>query len=384
MDTSACKSLKDVFGAGGEIISVRTPGRVNLIGEHVDYQGGRVMPFAIDRFIYAAGRKRKDRLIKIFSADYGQKVETSLDSISKEAEKTWSNYVLGVIKELMEQGLVNMGADIAFSGNIPAGSGLSSSAAIEISAAILMQTLSGRFLLPLETVKLARRAENRFVGVECGIMDQFSVFLAKKGHAMMIDCKTLEYQYVPLSLGNLSILLVNTMKERKLSSSEYNERVASANRALEMIKESEDIEWLADLTEDRLGLYRKKIPPEIFTRALHIVKENERVEEASRLLRKGEMAGFGRLMYKSHESLRDLYGVSCDELDFIVEFSKSFPGARGARLTGAGMGGCCIILLDKPSEGAYEDKLAEGYSSRFGIMPSFYRVEPVDGTYYMA
>ncbi|HNS33340.1 MAG TPA: galactokinase [bacterium] len=376
------KSFVEIFGGKEDFFSVCTPGRANLIGEHIDYQGGRVMPFAIDRFIFSSGRKRNDSGIRIFSFNYKDSVETSLDKISRQEEKTWSNYLLGVIKEFRKSGFMESGVEIAFGGNIPAGSGLSSSAALEISTASLLQKIFRTSVSPLEMIKLARRAENEFVGVSCGIMDQFSVCLARKNRAVMINCKTLDYEYVPLFLGDNILILVNTMKERKLSSSVYNERVDSVNKALNIIKKSVDIEFLTDLSTEQLNSFRSGIPEALFKRALHIVEENKRVIKASCLLSEKKTDEFGQLMYQSHKSLRELYEVSCDELDFIVHFSENFEGVKGARLTGAGMGGCCIVLIKKAAAKKYRQVLSRDYAGMFGVHPEFYSVKPVNGAFY--
>ena len=375
-------SFIKIFGEKDICFSSVTPGRANLIGEHVDYQGGWVMPFAINRFIYAIGRKRDDRKIKIFSFNYQESTETSLDSITYQKEKTWANYLLGVIREYHKSDWMSCGVEIAFGGNIPVASGLSSSAALEIATASLLQKIFSIEIPPLKMIKLAQTAENAFVGVNCGIMDQFSVHIARKDHAVMINCKTLNYEYVPLFFKEESLVLVNTRKTRKLSASIYNDRVKSANTALETIKKFEKVECLAELSSSRLQRYKNRLSEVQFKRALHIVEENQRVITAAKLLSEKKTEEFGQLMYLSHKSLKTLYEISCDELDFIVDFSAKFKGIRGARLTGAGMGGCCIVLIKKDCRENFKNSLQHAYKRTFGISPAFYPVKPVNGTFY--
>jgi len=373
------KAFIEKFGSGN-FITITTPARANLIGEHIDYQGGYVLPIGVDRFIFTCGRERKDRSVKLFSFNYNQHFETTVDEIEYQKEYHWANYILGVLAEFKKMGYNLPGMEIAIGGNIPVGSGLSSSAAVEVSIAVLFQKIAGIEIEPIEVIKLARRAENEFVGVACGIMDQFSIYLSKKDNALLLNCKTLDYKYVPLRMGSHKFLLVDTKKERSLSSSVYNERVHSVNEAVNIIKKYEDIEFLTDVKD--IHSYRDKLPYEVYKRALHIFEENHRVLESVRFLEKGDIDGFGELMYLSHESLKDLYEVSCEELDFIVGFSKNFKEVKGARLTGAGMGGCCLVLLETSFIPYFISELASLYQSAFGKKPGAYDIQPVDGALY--
>ncbi|MCK9266728.1 galactokinase [bacterium] len=374
--------FKNNFGKKNDFMSVTTPGRVNIIGGHIDYQGGKVMPLAVNRYIFTYGRKRQDLKIKIFSYNYNQFFETSLNKIVFQQENLWVNYLLGVIYEFQKLGLINSGIEIVFGGNIPLGIGLSSSAAVEISVASLLQKLFKTDIPPLDIIKLSQRAENLFVGVKCGIMDQFSVYLAKKDSAIMINCKTLDYQYVPLVLKDCQFVLVNTRKERSLASSVYNERVESANKTLEIVKRFEKVDWLTDLTPKQFKKYINDIPELLYRRALHIVEENDRVTTSVKLLNENKIDEFGNLMFRSHNSLKELYQVSCEQLDFIVDFSEKFEGIKGARLSGAGMGGCCIALIQKEAYKTFKELLTKDYSKKFGITPEFFIVKPVDGTFF--
>ncbi len=374
------KRFLEVFGGNVDFVSITTPGRANLIGEHIDYQGGYVLPIAIDRYIYSIGRKRTDKKIRLCSFNYDELFETTLENISYQKKRRWANYVLGVIQGFKKLGYSIPGMEIAYGGNVPAGSGLSSSAAVEVATAVLTARLLDIRIEPVELIKLARRAENEFVGVNCGIMDQFATHLSKKGNALLLNCNTLDYKYVPLPLKDCGFLLVDTKKERSLSSSVYNKRVSSVEETLGIIKQYEDIEFLTQVKD--ISIYKDRLSGENFKRARHIVKENIRVMTAVKDLENGNIEDFGRSMYDSHTSLKDLYEVSCDELDFIVDFSKGFEGVKGARLTGAGMGGCCIILIEKEVIPRFTEQLSALYKKQFGIKPEFYEVNPVNGAFY--
>ena len=376
------KKYQDIFGKEPEIL-VRAPGRVNLIGEHTDYQGGYVFPIAVDRYIYCLGSRREDGKLEIYSFNYDQFVEADLKKIAYSHRFPWANYVFGVVKSLGEKGIEISGAEMLVGGDVPIGGGLSSSAALEISTATFLQKLSETTLTPLEVVKLAQKAENEFVGVSCGIMDQFSSYLCKKGHGLLLRCKDLEFQHVPLNLGKNIILLVDTKKERRLSASEYNERVKALKKVINTLKrKGMELEYLVDVRKEELLNLRGELDKVAFQRALHVVEENERVLKAVDNLREGKIDDFGNLLYQSHESLATLYEVSCEELDFIVDFSKNFEGVKGARLTGAGFGGCALVLLEEEAIEDFEKALRVKYSYRFGKTPEFYRVFSVNGAYY--
>ncbi|MCD6407640.1 galactokinase, partial [bacterium] len=314
--------------------------------------------------------------------NYSDYLEVSIKEITYQKEKQWANYVLGVIKEFINKGFKIEGIEIVFGGDVPSGSGLSSSAAVEISISSLIMKIFDIELSPIEVIKLSRKAENEFVGVNCGIMDQFSSYLSKENHALLLDCKTLNYRYIPLNLSNYKILLVDTKKERKLSSSVYNKRVEEVKISVEIIRKEIEIEYLSDINRKTLEKFREKLPPVSYLRALHIVEENERVEKSSEFLKKGEIEEFGKLLFSSHESLRNLYEVSCEELDFIVDFSKEFDGVAGARLTGAGFGGCAIVIIKKEMVENFIQKLIPIYEQKFLKKPEIYKVKSVNGPYH--
>ncbi|MCM8757287.1 MAG: galactokinase [Candidatus Omnitrophica bacterium] len=372
-----------LFGESKEMKYKAAPGRTNLIGEHVDYQGGYVLPIAINRFIGAWAKKRGDSWLRFYSLTYRQSYQGDLSCLRYVKEFPWANYILGVATELKKSGILSFGFDLAVGGNVPVASGLSSSAALEICVASLLLDLAEVQMEPVELIKLARRAENEFVGVNCGIMDQFSSYLCRKRHALLLNCTTLRYQQVPLSLGDYTFLLVNTLKERGLLSSAYNQRVAEVNQALRVVqKRWPEITYLAELKEEQLMDFKASMEETIFRRAWHVVRENQRVIDSVRYLKAGKILEFGQLLYASHESLKDYYQVSCPELDFIVEFSRNYSGVAGARLTGGGFGGCCLVLLRKEVVGDFKETLQAAYQKNFQRQPDFLLVETADGAYY--
>lgn len=376
------EKFNEIFSGDADTILVKAPGRVNLIGEHIDYQGGNVLPIAVDKYIWSYGRKKNNGKIKIYSVNYKESCEILVSKISYQKEKHWANYVLGVIEEFRKLHFEISGLEIAVGGDIPVGSGLSSSAAVEISVATLIQKIFHFNLSPVEIIKLARRAENEFVGVNCGIMDQFSSYLCKKEYALLLNCKSLSYQYIPLNLGEYNIFLVDTKKERALSSSSYNERFNQVKRVLEIIQNKyPGVEYLAEVREEKLKEFKNRIDAVSYKRTLHIIKENKRVLKFAELLKKGESKKLGNLLYQSHESLKNLYEVSCEELDFIVDFCRDFSGIAGARLTGAGFGGCCLVLIKNEKIDEFIEKLSPAYNEKFHRLPAFYKINSTNGSF---
>ncbi len=368
----------EIFG-DGDIFNIKSPGRVNLIGEHTDYQGGYVLPIAINKYIYFCGRKRKDKKIKIYSFNYDDYLEVDIPDIKFNKEKKWANYIFGVIKEFEKSKIDISGFEVAYGGNIPVGSGLSSSASVEIGTiSLLMKTFNIK-IPDIQVINIARCAENNFVGVNCGIMDQFIIYLGKKDNAIFLNCNNLNYSYVPFKTGEYQLLLVDTKKERTLSNSVYNERVKEVGEVVNIIKKFVDIDNLGQISPEILEKYKSLIGQTEYMRSKHIVEENERVKKSVELLKNGEIEKFGELLYSSHKSLKELYNVSCNELDFIVDFSKNFEGVAGSRLTGAGLGGCCIVLIKKIIIEEFKEKLESAYFEKFKLKPAFYDVLAVDG-----
>jgi len=371
-------AFKKVFGTTPEVV-VRAPGRVNLIGEHTDYNDGFVLPAAIDRFIEFAGRRRSDRTIRVHSTDFQDSAEFSLDDNQKDSEHRWSNYLRGVSKFLESDGHQLTGAEIVFGGNVPRESGLSSSAAVEVAATTFWQRLMGLKLDPVYVVKLARRAENEFVGVPCGIMDQFISALGHKDHALFLDCRDLKYRHVPLR-GDVKIVVCNTGVKRALAQSEYEVRLKQCNQAVAQLKSvGLAIRNLRDVDPEDLDTASDVLSEILLRRARHVVTENARVLEAVKVLEEGDLERFGELMNASHESLRDDYEVSSKELDTLVELAWKQPGALGARMTGAGFGGCTVNLVRTDAADAFAEAVSRGYQEALGLQAEIYVCRASDG-----
>lgn len=381
----AVEGFLNVFGPNAAKIRLfRAPGRVNLIGEHTDYNDGYVFPAALDREIVIAARPRKDRKVQLYSLDFGGSVEFSLDSIDRDSNERWSNYFRGVAWALAGSGYTLLGMDAAIVGDIPPGAGLSSSAAFEVASGYALLTLSGYNVDLRELALLCQRAENEFVGVKCGIMDQFASALARQGHALFLDCRSLEYQHVPLPSEDFAIAICDTGTSRELAGSKYNERRAECERALEILAARlPGAKALRDVTSKDLDELGHLLPEVIRKRAAHVVGENERTLRAVSALERGDREGFGRLMNESHESLRDLYEVSSPALDAMVESALAFEGTLGARMTGAGFGGCAVSLVRKERAGEFAHQVLEDYmrkvDGKFDHKPEIYICEPSDG-----
>ncbi|MBZ5565086.1 MAG: galactokinase [Acidobacteriia bacterium] len=372
------KTFRDIYGAAPEIL-LRPPGRVNLIGEHTDYNDGFVLPAAIDRSIEFAGRRRADRRVRAHSLDFNDQVEFSLDDIQKDAQHTWSNYLRGVSKFLEEDGHRLAGADLVFGGNVPREAGLSSSAAVEVGAAVFWKRLLGLELDPVYVVKLARRAENQFVGVPCGIMDQFISALGRQEHALFLDCRDLTYRRVPLREG-IKIVVCNSGVKRALAQSEYEVRLNQCRQAVAQIASTGlAVKSLRDVEPADLETARDALTEILLRRARHVVTENARVLEAVKVLEGGDVERFGELMNASHESLRDDYEVSSKELDVLVELAWKQPGVLGARMTGAGFGGCTVNLVRAEAADAFAETVRRGYHEALGLTAEIYICQASDG-----
>ncbi|MGD0129697.1 MAG: galactokinase [Terriglobia bacterium] len=360
-----------IYGTAPEVV-VRAPGRVNLIGEHTDYNDGFVLPAAIDRSIDFAGRKRADRTVRLHSLDFDGSVEFSLDDIQKDGANRWSNYVRGVSKYLEEDGHRLAGADIVFGGNVPREAGLSSSAAVEVGTAAFWKKLLGLELDPVYLVKLSRKAENQFVGVPCGIMDQFISGLGRANHALFLDCRDLQYRHVPLR-DDVKIVVCNSGVKRALAQSEYEVRLKQCREAVERIASTgRAVASLRDVKPADLEAARAVLSDVLFRRARHVVTENQRVLEAIKVLESGNLERFGELMNASHVSLRDDYEVSSKELDVLVEVAWKQPGVLGARMTGAGFGGCTVNLVRQEAAEAFAEAIMRGYKEALGLKAEVY------------
>jgi len=362
------------------LAAVRAPGRVNLIGEHTDYNEGYVLPVAIDFQVEIAARSRPDRQVRLFSLNFTRETSFPLDAIAFDRKDPWSNYVRGVAHFLQEAGYPLGGMDAAIHGDVPVGSGLSSSAALEVAAATAFERVCGFEMEGREKALLCQKAENRFVGMNCGIMDQFISCLGKADHALWIDCRTLEYEQVPLSLSDVRIVIGDTNKRRGLVDSEYNARRRECEEATAAFARIyPGVRALRDVPPNLFRQHADTLPPVVRQRAGHVILENERVLQAVASLRKGDLETFGQLMNASHNSLRDLYQVSCFELDTMVALAHRVPGVLGARMTGAGFGGCTVSLVRAESLARFQQEVGTGYRSRTGLEPKFYICRACNG-----
>jgi len=327
-----------------------SPGRVNLIGEHTDYNGGYVFPCALSFGTYLAVRKIEEPVIRMATTNFDFKAEIPIGPAYDKIGDEWVNYPLGVISELTKRGVKITGFEMLFSGNIPNKSGLSSSASIELVTAVALDDLLNLGISRIELVKIGRAAENHFVGVNCGIMDQFAVGMGKKDHAIFLKCDTLDYELVPIKLEGYKLVIANTNKSRGLADSKYNERVAECQTAVGMLSKGKPISLLAEMNLDDFSAHEHLITDEVIKRrARHVISENDRTYEAVKVLKAGDLIRFGQLMNASHDSLRDDYEVTGIELDTLVAESRKIPGVIGSRMTGAGFGGCTVSLVKDES-----------------------------------
>jgi galactokinase len=348
---------------------VSAPGRVNLIGEHTDYNDGFVLPAAINRATAIAAGPRPDKNLMIHAENIGATILLDLDDLTPRKVGAWSNYPGGVAYFLQQQGLSLRGANLVIKGDIPRGSGLSSSAALEVTSAYTYLTLNCHTLSEIDVIKLCQKAENDFVGVKCGIMDQFISCLGKKDHALKIDCRSLAYEQVPFPSG-LRLIVCDTMVRRALASSEYNKRREECTAGvIAFARHFPEVRKLRDVTPKQLSLYESELDPVILRRSRHVITENDRVVRSVKALREGNLELFGELMYASHESLRNDYQVSCPELDAVVEICSTVDGVLGARMTGAGFGGCAICLVRESQTEQVIDRLRREYPQRTGKAP---------------
>lgn len=347
----------------------RAPGRVNLIGEHTDYNDGFVMPAAIDFYSYAAIGERADRILSMYSEQFQEKAEFRLDQLSEAPRKHWSDYVRGVAAVLQGEGYQLKGANLLVDGRVPIGSGLSSSAAIEVATALAL-TLLGAVTIPRrELARLCQRAENTYTGARSGIMDQFTSCFGRPGHALMLDCRSLEATYLQLPL-NARLVICNTMVKHELAAGEYNERRAACERVVDTLRRFfPKVRALRDLEMEDLESYRSQISDLDFRRARHVITENKRVKDAMAALQSTDLVRFGELMYLSHDSLDQDYEVSCHELNLMVHLARQFEGVYGARMTGGGFGGCTINLVESKATDKFQTNIAREYETTTGLAP---------------
>jgi len=361
------------FGGHAAIV-VAAPGRVNLIGEHTDYNDGFVLPAAIDRHIVIAARPRADRVVRLHAADMGESARFDLDDIRPDTGRRWSNYERGVAWALQGAGYTLQGMDAVVAGDVPVASGLSSSAAIEVATAFAFQTLGDLALDGVKRALLCQKAENEFVGMRCGIMDQYIISLGRRDHALLIDCRSLEYKLVPVPAG-VSLVICDTQKRRGLVDSEYNTRRNECEAGARAL----GVPALRDVSVETFEARQEELGPVTRKRCRHVVTENQRVLDAVDALGAGDLERFGALMNASHVSLRDDYEVSCAELDAMVEAAWRQPGVLGARMTGAGFGGCTVNLVRDEAAETFQHGVAREYTDATGLEPRIYVCAAEDG-----
>ncbi|GMA50972.1 galactokinase [Alicyclobacillus contaminans] len=350
------------------------PGRVNLIGEHTDYNGGHVFPGALTLGTWVFVRPRRDPVYRFASTAFPLQVRVDGPAFQYRAEDDYANYPKGVLWALQEEGLQLPGADLFFHGNLPGGAGLSSSASVEVATAFAMNALVGGGLSTERLARLSQRAENEFVGVNCGIMDQFAVAMGQAGSALLLNCRTLKYRAVPVRAPGYRFVITHTNKRRGLADSKYNERRAECEAALAQLRTvRKDLTCLADLSKEEWNALAWHLKDDVLQRrARHVVTENARTLEAARRLAAGDLPGFGQLMNESHISLRDDYEVTGPELDALVEAAWQTEGCLGSRMTGAGFGGCTVSLVRETAVERFQDEVARQYERATGLAPTFY------------
>jgi len=369
------------YGPAGEAVELYfAPGRVNLIGEHTDYNGGLVLPCAIDRGTYLAARRRRDRKIGFNSLNLPFTIRLDVEAGISPQGNEWVNYPLGVMREFSDRGVALQGMDMLFSGDLPNGAGLSSSASIEMVTAVALNDIAGAGFPMPELIRMCQHAENEFVGMKCGIMDQFAVGMGKKDHAVFLHCDTLDYRLVPVPGDRYTLVISNTNKRRELTGSEYNTRRAECEKAVQYLGEFVSLRNLSDVKPEDFAELQDRIPEEtVRQRAAHVVSENRRVEGAVGALLADDFDRLGRLMYESHESLRRDYQVSCTELDVLVEEASAVAGVAGARMTGAGFGGCTVSFVLHGRVQDFIETVGSKYLARTGLKADIYVMKAGEG-----
>ena len=374
----------ELFGTPDGAHFYFSPGRVNLIGEHTDYNGGHVFPCALTMGTYGAARKRDDRMIHFYSMNLDRfgVVEASLDDLTNKNEYNWANYPLGVVWAFAEKGYnLDTGFDMVIWGNIPNGSGLSSSASLEVLTGVILTDLYGITDLSMTDLALiGQYSENNFNGCNCGIMDQFAVAMGKKDNAIFLDTNTMKYEYAPIHLEEAKIVITNSKVKHSLVDSAYNDRRQECTDALAALKTKLDINALGDLTPDEFEANKDLITdPVQLKRAKHAVYENQRTIDAVAALRDGDIGKFGQLMNQSHISLRDDYEVSCEEIDILVDLAWKIPGVIGSRITGGGFGGCTVSIVKNDAVDTFINDIGKAYKEKVGHEAEFYTVDIGDG-----
>lgn len=363
----------EIYGDTDGLSMACAPGRVNLLGDHTDYNDGFVLPITIDRAVYFALRRRADTAVRLHSLNFEEEIRYALAERPEVSPGEWASYVTGAVEELRQRGLVSAGFEGVIYGDVPLGGGLSSSAALEVATVVALQALFGFDLDGVEAARLCQQVEHRYAGVQCGIMDQFASRMGRTNQASLLDCRTLSHDDIPLSLGDINVVIVNSGMKRSLAGSKYNERRAECRQGVDFFRQFDPtVKALRDVSVDLLEKQQSGLPVNVGNRCRHVVMENQRVLDATTLLRNNEFVGFGALMQKSHASLRDLYEVSCPELDALVEIGLATDGVLGARMTGAGFGGCTVHLAEPWAISQLKERIQRLYPQRFNLEPDIY------------
>lgn len=389
MTEKLMETFQNLFGTDGDIRTYFAPGRVNLIGEHTDYNGGHVFPCALTLGTYAVARKRDDRVLRFYSENFASLgvIETSLDDLVPDEKADWTNYPKGVMWTFEKRGYkLPQGLDIAIYGDIPNGSGLSSSASLEVLTGIVLKDMFGfdEITMP-EIAQIGQYSENNFNGCNCGIMDQFASAMGKKDNAIFLDTNTLEYEYAPVVLPDAKIVITNSKVKHSLVDSAYNDRRSECETALEELKSEMPIVTLGDLTEAEFEAHKDTIKdPVRQLRAKHAVYENQRTIRAVAALKANNIEEFGKLMNESHVSLKNDYEVSCEEIDILVDLAWEIPGVIGSRITGGGFGGCTVSIVKNDAVDTFIEKVGNGYKEQTGNTAEFYVVEVGDGAHRLS
>lgn len=376
------KAFKDVFQT--EPVLVKSPGRINIIGEHTDYNEGFVMPAAINKAIYVAVSKREDGEIHLYSESYQQAYQSSVSAIEKSA-LGWANYVLGVADQLVKRGYKIAGFNLYLDGNVPLGAGLSSSAALECATAFAIDHLNDLQISQMDLALISQKAEHVFAGVNCGIMDQFASVFGKKNHAVLLDCRSMEYEYIPLKLEGYKLVLLNTNVKHSLADSAYNKRRSQCEQGVAWIKAAHpEVNSLRDATVDMLKEHVETRDAEVFQKCKFVVEEISRIQQAAQSLKQGDLVALGKLMFATHDGLSKDYEVSCQELDFLVDYVKNLDFVPGARMMGGGFGGCTINIVKDEEIDSLISEISTLYSKAFGLTLDAYIVETDNGSELIA
>ncbi|HSC53342.1 MAG TPA: galactokinase [Phnomibacter sp.] len=381
MEKSMVDILRQYDWVNEDALMVRSPGRVNIIGEHTDYNEGFVLPAAIDKAVYMAIKPREDGRIRLTAHDLGKTYETTIDQLHPDESRGWANYLVGSVAQVQKQGVAIKGFDAVFTSTVPIGSGVSSSAALECATVFAMNQMLGAGFEKIRMVKMAQKAEHEYAGVMCGIMDQFASMMGKKDHVIRLDCKTLDFDWVPLDLKDHRILLLNTNVKHSLASSAYNTRRQECEQAVAWVQEHHaQVRSLRDVNLDMLDAYVAPKNALVDQRARFVVQEIERLNSACSFLQQGDLQGLGQKMFQTHYGLSKMYEVSCAELDYLVEQVEGNGDVLGARMMGGGFGGCTINIVKANAIEELVASIQPGYEQKFNLPLSWFVAEVADGT----